>query len=251
MTPRVGISGYPRVVDTVLGPTLLHTATRFYVDSVVRAGGMPFVLPALGADVVPEMLDSLDAVVVTGGGDVAPTRYGATPSPEVRNVDPLRDEFDLALVRVALERDIPVLAICRGMQVVNVALGGSLVQHIDDHLVLDDPAAPVHEVTIEPASDLAAALGVSSLEVNSMHHQAVLEPAPGLRAVAHAHDGSVEAVEQPGNRHLVAVQWHPEVMEQPVQQGLFSQLVERAGLRPSGRERERPRRPRRSGRSPA
>jgi gamma-glutamyl-gamma-aminobutyrate hydrolase PuuD len=231
--PRIGISGYPRVVDTVLGPTLLHTATRFYVDSVVRAGGTPLVLPALGAGVVDDMLDALDGVVLTGGGDVAPARYGATPSPEVHNVDPLRDEFDLALVCRALERDIPVLAICRGMQVVNVALGGSLAQHIDDHQVLDDPGAPVHEVRIDPDSDLAAALGVTSLEVNSMHHQAVLEPAPPLKAVAWAHDGSVEAVEQPGNRHLVAVQWHPEVMEQPVQQGLFTQLVGAATSRSS------------------
>lgn len=239
MKPRIGISGYPRLVETVLGPTLLHTATRYYVDSVVRAGGTPFVLPSLGAEVVGEMLDALDGVVLTGGGDVAPARYGATPSSEVRNVDPLRDEFDIALVGQALERDIPVLAICRGMQVVNVALGGSLVQHIDDHQVLSAPAAPVHDIRIDPDSDLAAALGVSSLQVNSMHHQAVFEPAPGLKAVAWAPDDSVEAVEQPGNRHLVAVQWHPEVMEHPVQQGLFSQLVERAS------------RPPRSERSPA
>lgn len=240
MTPRIGISGYPRVVETVLGPTLLHTATRFYVDAVVRAGGTPFVLPSLGAAVVDDMLDALDGVVLTGGGDVAPVRYGATPSPEVHNVDPLRDEFDLALVARALARDIPVLAICRGMQVVNVALGGSLVQHIDDHQVLDHPAAPGHEVRIDPDSDLAAALGVSSLEVNSMHHQAVLDAAPGLRPVAWAHDGSVEAVEQPGNRHLVAVQWHPELMEQPVQQGLFTQLVEAATARSSGADRPPP-----------
>lgn len=238
MKPRIGVSGYPRVVDTVLGPTLLHTATRFYVDAVVRAGGTPFVLPALGADVVPDMLGALDGVVVTGGGDVAPARYGATPSDEVGNVDPERDDFDLMLVREALDRDIPVLAICRGMQVVNVALGGSLVQHIDGHQALDDPGAPVHEVEIAPDSDLAAALGVTSLDVNSMHHQAVLEPAPGLRAVAWAPDGSVEAVEQPGNRHLVSVQWHPELMvEHRVQQGLFNQLVERA---------DRSRRPERS-----
>ena len=239
LKPRIGISGYPRVVDTVLGPTLLHTATRYYVDAVVRAGGTPFVLPALGSDVVEDLLDALDGVVVTGGGDVAPSRYGQTPSPEIGNVDPRRDEFDLALVCRAVERDTPLLAICRGMQVVNVALGGSLVQHIDDHLVVDEPSAPVHEVRIEPASDLAAALGVTALEVNSMHHQAVLEAAPGMKAVAWAHDESVEAIEQPGNRHLVAVQWHPELMEAPVQQGLFSQLVERAS------------RPRRSGRSPA
>jgi putative glutamine amidotransferase len=245
--PRIGISGYPRVVDTVLGPTLLHTATRYYVDAVVRAGGTPFVLPALGAAPVPDMLEALDGVVVTGGGDVAPARYGATPSPEVSNVDPQRDEFDLTIVCEALERDVPVLAICRGMQVVNVALGGSLARHIEGHQVVDDPGAPVHEVTIEPTSDLAAALGVTTLDVNSMHHQAVLDPAPGLRAVAWAPDGSVEAVEQPGNRHLVAVQWHPEIMvEHPVHQGLFTQLVERATERSS-----RASRPPRSERSPA
>jgi putative glutamine amidotransferase len=118
------------------------------------------------------------------------------------------------------------------MQVVNVALGGSLVQHVDDHQVLDTSGEPVHDVTVEPSSQLAAAVGVTTLRVNSIHHQAVARAAPGLAAVAWAPDGSVEAVEQPGNHHLLAVQWHPELMvEQPEQQGLFRQLVDAAASR--------------------
>ena len=242
MRPRVAISGYPRTIDTAFGATLLHTATRWYVDAVVRAGGVPFVLPTVEVDLVPDMLDHVDAVVLTGGGDIAPARYGETPVPETSGVDPLRDEFDLRLVHCCIERDVPLLAICRGMQVVNVALGGSLVQHVREHQHVDASGEPVHEVTIDPGSHLAEAVGVTTLKVNSIHHQAVARPAPGLDAVAWAPDGSVEAVEQPGNHHLVAVQWHPELMvDQPEQQGLFQQLVDRASARSSGAPRRSPR----------
>lgn len=237
MKPRIGISGYPRVVETVLGPTLLHTTTHWYVDAVVAAGGVALLLPAVAPDDVDDVLDGLDGVVLTGGGDVAPSRYGEEPLPETSGVDPLRDEFDLTLVRTALARDVPVLAICRGMQVTNVALGGSLVQHVPavvgtEHSLLDAPTDPAHDVELAPDSRLAAALGVTQLKVNSMHHQAVLEPAPGLRAVAWAGDGTVEAVEPEDGRPLVAVQWHPELMvEHREQQALFAQLVSAAARR--------------------
>lgn len=231
MTPRVGISAQPRTVETVLGPTLLHTASRFYVDSVRRAGGIPLVLPVSAPDDVPALLDAVDALVLTGGGDVAPAAYGAEPWPETGFVDEARDAFDLALVREAVRRGMPVLATCRGMQVVNVALGGSLVQHVPavtgaEHRHYDRYDEGVHPVRVEPSSELAAALGRCELEVNSLHHQAVDVPAPGFRPVAWADDGTVEAIEQEGNGRLVAVQWHPELMERhPEQQGLFRRLV--------------------------
>ena len=241
MKPRIGISGYPRVVETVFGSTLLHTAARWYVDAVVRAGGLPLVLPAVDADLVGDLMEGVDGVVLTGGGDIAPTRYGETPVPETHNVDPVRDEFDLRLVECCIERNVPLLAICRGMQVVNVALGGSLVQHVAEHQVIAATGEPVHEVTIDPNSHLAEAVGVTTLKVNSIHHQAVAQPAPGLDAVAWAPDGSVEAVEQPGNRHLVAVQWHPELMvDHPEQQGLFRQLVDAASARSAAAPRRSP-----------
>jgi putative glutamine amidotransferase len=172
--------------------------------------------------------------VLTGGGDVQPSLYRATPAPETHNVDPRRDAFDIALLRSALDRDIPVLAICRGMQVANVALGGTLVQDVGNvsgvrHDQHKRGHEGVHKVKLEADSHLAEALGETELDVNSIHHQAVLEAAPGSRAVAWADDGTVEAFEIEGNQHLIAVQWHPELLEDaPEQQGLFRQLVARA-----------------------
>ena len=232
--PIIGISAYPKTYEAATGPTLLHTASRYYVESVERAGGVPVVLPVVDPDDVPDMLGAIQGVVMTGGGDVQPSLYSATPAPETHNVDPRRDAFDIALLQCALQREIPVLAICRGMQVANVALGGTLLQHVqavggvrhDQH---DHGHEGVHKVKIEPDSHLAEALGETELDVNSIHHQAVLEAAPGSRAVAWADDGSVEAFEIEGNQHLVAVQWHPELLEDwPEQQGLFRQLVKRA-----------------------
>ena len=232
--PVIGISAYPKTYEAATGPTLLHTASRYYVESVERAGGIPVVLPVIALDDVPAILTAVDGVVMTGGGDVQPSLYGATPAPETHNVDPRRDAFDIALLQCALERDIPVLAICRGMQVANGALGGTLVQHVpgvtgQHHDQSKRGHEAVHTVKIEPDSHLAEALGSTELDVNSIHHQAVLEAAPGSRAVAWADDGTVEAFEIEGNRHLIAVQWHPELLEDlPEQQGLFRQLVKRA-----------------------
>jgi putative glutamine amidotransferase len=231
--PVIGISAFPRLVDTSIGRTLLHTASRFYVDSVTRAGGVPVVLPVVTSE-VGALLDVVDGLVITGGGDVQPSRYGAQPVPETKNVDPARDEFDLRLFGLALEREVPVLATCRGMQIVNVALGGSLVQHVPAvtgqvHDRFDRGTEPVHKVKIEPGSRLAEALGETELDVNSIHHQAVLDAAPGTRAVAWAEDGTIEAIELDATSGVVAVQWHPELLEDcPEQQGLFRQLVDDA-----------------------
>ena len=230
--PVIGISAFPRIVETSIGRTLLHTASRFYVESVVRAGGVPVVLPVIDPTDVDSMIGAIDGLVLTGGGDVQPSRYGAKPIPETQNVDPARDDFDLRLFGLALERDLPVLATCRGMQIVNVALGGSLVQHVPAltgqvHNWLDRGIEPVHKVKIEPESRLAEALGETELEVNSLHHQAVCDAAPGTRPVAWAEDGTIEAIELEATSRVVAVQWHPELMEDwPEQQGLFRQLVD-------------------------
>ena len=234
MRPVIGISAYPRQVETVTGPTLLHTASRHYVECVVRAGGLPVVLPILEPDDVLPLLSVVHGVLLTGGGDVQPSRYKAKPTPETRNVDPARDAFDIGLIEAAIATDLPMLATCRGMQVLNVALGGSLVQHVPhatggNHDRSDHWHGGVHTVKIEPDSQLAEAIGSTEVFVNSIHHQAVCEAAPGLRPVAWADDDTVEAVEVPGSRHIVAVQWHPELMEdQPEQQGLFRQLVDQA-----------------------
>jgi putative glutamine amidotransferase len=232
--PVIGISAFPRVVETSIGRTLVHTASRFYVESVVRAGGVPVVLPVVDADDVLPLIAVVDGLVITGGGDVQPSRYHAKPIPETQYVDPARDDFDFRLFELALERGTPVLATCRGMQVVNVALGGSLVQHVPAvtgqvHNHTDRGTEPVHKVKIEPESRLAEALGETELDVNSLHHQAVSEAAPGTRAVAWAEDGTIEAIELDSAPGVVAVQWHPELLEDwPEQQGLFRQLVDDA-----------------------
>ena len=230
----IGISAHPRVIDAATGPTLMHTSSRHYVDSVVRAGGLPVILPVVEADDVRPYLSVVHGLLLTGGGDVQPWRYNAKPLPETRNVDPARDAFDIQLLHEAILSQLPVLATCRGMQVLNVALGGSLVQHVpavtgQEHDRTDQWHDGVHRVRVEPDSHLAEALGSTEVWVNSLHHQAVREAAPGTRAVAWADDETVEAVELPGSPHVVAVQWHPELLEDhPEQQGLFRQLVDRA-----------------------
>src|SRR2546423_7058397 len=128
--PLIGLGAYPRRIDIAIGPVLLHTASRFYVDAIVRAGGLPVVLPVIDPDDVPELLRAVHGIVLTGGGDVEPSRYGQQPAAENWGVDPARDDFEEALLRCALERDLPVLATCRRIQLVNGAMGGTLVQHI-------------------------------------------------------------------------------------------------------------------------
>jgi putative glutamine amidotransferase len=192
------------------------------------------ILPILDPDEAAEALAVVDGLLVTGGGDVAPARYRAKPTPETRNVDPARDAFDFRLLEAAIDNEVPVLATCRGMQVLNVMLGGSLVQDVPavtglSHDRIDRWDEGVHTVRVEPDSHLAEALGTTTIAVNSLHHQAVCDPAPGTKAVAWAEDDTVEAIELPGSPHVVAVQWHPELLEDhPEHQGLFHQLVERA-----------------------
>ena len=248
MKPVIGITAYPRVVETATGPARLHTSSRFYVEGVERAGGVPVILPAMDPSGVESVLARIDGVLLTGGGDVQPSRYGARPIAETHSVDPARDAFELRLLHVAIGDELPMLATCRGMQVLNVALGGSLVQHVPAatgqmHCHNERWREGVHRVKIEPDSHLAEALGATEVDVNSIHHQAVDEAAPGTRAVAWAEDDTIEAIELPGTPHVVAVQWHPELLEdRPEQQGLFRQLVEharsqipRAGSAPSRR----------------
>ena len=236
IAPLIGISAYPRTVDIVPAPTLLHTMSRFYVEAVVRAGGVPVVLPVLPPSAAGAVLDRVDGLVLPGGGDVAPGAYGAEAAPETRGVDGNRDAWEIACATAALERDVPMLAICRGAQVLNVALGGSLVQHVPAHACASRSGEHVHPVRV--TSRLAEVIGADEVGANSLHHQAVGEPGAGVRVVGRAPDGTVEAFEVEGHPAVLAVQWHPELLVgEPPHERLFAHLVTAAEASSRGRAR--------------
>jgi putative glutamine amidotransferase len=189
-----------------------------YTDAARAAGLRPYVLPILDPNDAGEMLDGMAGLILTGGEDVDPARYGAPRHAALGEVHGDRDVFELALVRAARERRLPTLAICRGIQIANVALGGTLVQDLPTewrsgvaHDGEWDRDVRVHAVRATPGSRLAAALGATDLTINSMHHQAVAAVGKGLTAVAHAPDEVVEGVEWTADDWwMVGVQWHPE-----------------------------------------
>jgi putative glutamine amidotransferase len=232
MAPVIGITAYPRTVEVVPAPAVLHTISRAYVDAVARAGGVPVVLPVLAPELAATVLDRVDGLLLPGGGDVEPARYGEEPAPETGAPDPERDAWDLACAGAALARGLPVLAICRGAQVLNVALGGDLVQHVDGHACSARYSEHVHGVRLAPGSRLAAVLEGHEVGTNSLHHQAVGRPGAGVRAVAWSEDGTVEGFEVEGHPAVIAVQWHPELLpDEPRQQLLFADLVRSAAGR--------------------
>lgn len=211
--PRIGITTWPRPVPVGDLEEPNETVPRAYVRAIVKAGGLPVLLPVVDADDVDALLDVVDSLVVSGGGDVDPATYGQAATTGLDRVDHRRDDFDIALWRAVLERPLPALGICRGTQILNVALGGSLLQHIDGH------RSTVHAVTTT---------GGGAFTVNSLHHQAVDRLGDGVRATARAADGTIEALEVDGAPHIVAVQWHPELLRhEPAQLALFERLCRR------------------------
>ena len=213
-----------------------------YVHAVTVAGGAPMMIPLeTNASVLRSIFDRLDAVVISGGGDIDPQRYGAEHSLYTAGVDTERDAVEIQLAQWAVEEDKPLLAICRGHQILNVALGGTLNQDIQDTLPgslrHDAPsddwfARTVHDVSVTSGSKLHAALGgeETNLAVNSLHHQALDRVADALTVVACAADGIVEGVEVHYRRFIIGVQWHPEglVDEHPRMKQLFESLVSAA-----------------------
>jgi putative glutamine amidotransferase len=207
-----------------------------YIQSVLRAGGIPVIIPVgLSEPELRLLLSRLDGILLTGGGDIDPARFDGVPHPRVYDVDPRRDDLEIRLVQQAAERGTPFLGICRGIQAINVALGGSLYTDLADHLpgsLKHDhfPDIPrnflAHEVAVTPESKLAKILGGSAFQVNSLHHQGVQRLAPGLTASAFAPDRVVEAVELQGHPFGIGVQWHPEwLQELAPQRQLFQALV--------------------------
>lgn len=245
MHPIIGINcsfGFDHDADP---PRARATLSAAYSDAVLAAGGLPVLFPVLpepDTALLDELLARVDAFVLTGGYDLDPRHYGENPHPQTETMHPRREAFDLALIHRLEELRKPTLAICLGFQMLHVLRGGKLVQHIDDlptqprivhHLPREQSA--FHEVQIAPESLLAEIVGMSVLEVNSRHHQAVapLHQGSNLRAVAHARDGLVEASEDTRDgRFLLAVQWHPEnLIDRWPHRRLFEAVVAAAGGR--------------------
>jgi putative glutamine amidotransferase len=239
MHPIIGITARPQNVPSAMNDILAYLATHTYTDSILRGGGIPIVIVPVENPLIDSVLDRVDGILFTGGGDIAPERYGAERDEAVRMVDHERDEFELALVRRAYERKMPTMAICRGNQVVNVAFGGTLIQDLPSHagahghdIVGEGAYKPHAEALIEEDSRIAKAIGGGLHGINSIHHQAVEHLGEGLRVVASAPDGTVEALEHTDSEWpLISVQWHPEylgVRDHGDSHDLFAAFVESA-----------------------
>jgi len=181
-----------------------------YAHAIESAGGLPVLVPPMPPEAVSALLERLDGVVFPGGADVDPAEYGEAPHPKTES-NPDLDQLELAVARWAVRSDLPTLGICRGQQLLNVALGGTLIQHLDDHRQPGDRTALTQTLTLSPDSRLADIFGSTQIEVNTMHHQAVKTLGRGLKAVAWAtSDGTIEGVESDEHPWLLMVQYHPE-----------------------------------------
>ncbi|MGH9279875.1 MAG: gamma-glutamyl-gamma-aminobutyrate hydrolase family protein [Acidimicrobiales bacterium] len=230
MKPRIGITTTPGIHED----RLMEALDRANVTAIVEAGGMPLVLPVLDPEEAAAAVACLDGLLFSGGGDVDPAWYGEAPAEQVQGVDRQRDAWELALVRAGLAQGVPMLGICRGSQVINVAAGGTLIQHLPDvtdldHGRKDECASLVHTVRVLDDTLLRAATGLEVMGVNSMHHQAVGALGSGLGASAWADDGTVEAVEGLVGQPVLGVQWHPELLlGEPGHAAVFEWLVTQA-----------------------
>jgi len=227
--PLIGLTTYGRGADN------RYTLPADYIDAVRRAGGVPLLI-APGESRVEAILDVIDALVLSGGGDIDPSRYEGKRHDTNYSIDQERDTLELELARRVIDSSIPTLGICRGAQILNVVQGGKLIEHIPDEVGVKvlhraPPREPVtHGVKLKSGSRLAKILGRDQFDATSWHHQALRGAAAGFDAVAHAPDGTIEAIEMPSHPWMIAVQWHPELSaaSDPLQQKLFDALVEAA-----------------------
>ena len=227
--PLIGLTTYGRGADN------RYTLPAEYLDAVRRAGGVP-VMIAPGESRLEAILGMLDALILSGGGDIDPSRYDGKRHETNYAIDQERDAHELELGRRVIASGMPTLGICRGAQILNVAQGGKLIEHIPDEVgekVLHraPPREPVtHNVKLKAGSRVAGIFGRDEFDVTSWHHQALRGAAPGFEAVAHAPDGTIEAIEMVSHRWLIAVQWHPELSAaaDPLQQKLFDAIVAEA-----------------------
>jgi putative glutamine amidotransferase len=221
--------GEPRAREMALGLP--------YLRGLEAAGGLPLVMPPLSEDAIEPLLDRIDGICLSGGPDLDPGNYGAGPHPELGPTEPDLDRFELAVARRADAREMPILAICRGTQALNVIRGGALHQHLPEvsteiaHRQTTIGSQTSHPVEIDPDSRLAAAIGegeaIGAIEVNSFHHQAIDRLGEGLLVSARAPDGTIEAVEDPSRPFVIGVQWHAEALvHRPYEAALFRRFIE-------------------------
>ncbi|HEX3736131.1 MAG TPA: gamma-glutamyl-gamma-aminobutyrate hydrolase family protein [Solirubrobacterales bacterium] len=218
-----------------------------YLKAIEAAGGLPMVMPPLPEEAIEPLLDRLDGICLSGGPDLDPALYEAQPHPELGPIEPDLDRFELAIAARADAREMPILAICRGTQALNIVRGGALHQHLPDlstelaHRQTNPSTEPSHPVAIDPDSQLAEAIGGAAVgldDVNSFHHQAIDRLGEGLVVSARAPDGTVEAIEDPARPFLIGVQWHAETLVgREAEAGLFRRFVE--ACREDGAEYER------------
>jgi putative glutamine amidotransferase len=234
--PLIGLTTYQGKNNEELPIVALLQA---YVDAISQADGIPVLIPSCLKDrTLAELSDQLDGILFTGGGDIALDRFGGEPHQCVDNVDKIRDSLELSLLETFVKKGKPFLGICRGFQLVNVGLGGTLFTHIEDQMVgaLKHDYYPIfprtylaHSVKVESGTKLASILGETDLPVNSLHHQGVKKISDFLRPTAYSPDGLVEAAELPDHPFGIAVQWHPEWLpDQQATRQLFKAFVEAA-----------------------
>jgi putative glutamine amidotransferase len=230
-TPLIGLT--TRNTDHPTHGWPMVSSPKSYTQALIRAGAVPVLLPLnITPTLLPDLLIRLDGIIFTGGGDIETSRFNGRPHTEVYGIDEERDAFELGMVEAVIKTGMPFLGICRGFQVINVALGGTLYTHIlDQHEgALDhsfDPSLPTshpsHLVELNKGSKLAEIFGTTSITVNSLHHQGAETVSPGLGVIGHSPDGLVEAIALPGHPFGIGVQWHPEWMpEDETQQKLFT-----------------------------
>ncbi len=224
--------------DLEKGTSQLHSG---YYEGVLKAGGLPFLIPNMDKESISDVLDNIDGLLLTGGQDVEPAYFGESPHPKLGFVNPIRDELEIYLCKEAIKKDIPILGICRGVQIINIAMGGTIYQDLDSQwdrgmLLKHSQSAPrwygTHEVGLVESSILKKLIGTEKFRVNSFHHQAIKEIAPCFRETAQSEDGVIEGIESITNTFAVGVQWHPERMWDTDKRmlGLFMGLVNAAKL---------------------
>lgn len=241
----------PRAKRPVIGLTLdaeaaggyskfpWYALRQNYCSSIAAAGGLPVALPH-ETELAAEMVAELDGLIVTGGAfDVDPTLFGDKSRHDSVTVKPGRTDFEIAITRAALAANLPVLGICGGEQLLNVALGGTLIQHIPDavpdalaHEQPNPRDEPGHDIDIVAGTKLAAIVGAARMSVNSAHHQAVKDVGPGVRVNARAPDGVIEGIEDPSRPFCIGVEWHPEFLIDPGDARLLAAFIRACGERP-------------------